>query len=287
MESVITAIASVVVGLGIGLLSGLLGIGGGTLMVPVFKLGYLMPPIVCTGTSLFVIILTSISGAGTHIKKRTCLPKLGIAAGVGGACMSPVGVWLASISPEWAIMVAAAAVIIYSSVTMFRKALKMPKPVKVAASASATTDATTEVVASEPSSAMGSSTDVPELPTIDARELAIGFAIGLGAGILSGYVGVGGGFIMVPLLMSLLKTPMKLTAGTSLIAVLILAIPGVITQASLGNVNWVAGIAIAIGTVPGAIIGSRLVERVPERTLRFLFSAILCVAAIMLVVDQF
>lgn len=282
MEAVITAIASVVVGLGIGLLSGLLGIGGGTLMVPVFKLGYLMPPIVCTGTSLFVIILTSISGAGMHIKKRTCLPKLGIAAGVGGACVSPAGVWLASISPDWAIMVAAAAVIIYSSVTMFRKALKMPKPVKAAVSAS---DAVATPSAQK-AAAASADADAIELPTIGARELAIGFAIGLGAGILSGYVGVGGGFIMVPLLMSLLKTPMKLTAGTSLIAVLILAIPGVITQASMGNVNWMAGIAIAIGTVPGAIIGSRLVERVPERTLRFLFSAILCVAAVMLVVDQ-
>ena len=50
-------------------------------------------------------------------------------------------------------------------------------------------------------------------------------------GSLPGYVGVGGGFIMVPLMMSILHVPMKLTSGTSLIAVMILAVPGTITQA--------------------------------------------------------
>lgn len=282
MESIVVAIASVAVGLVIGVLSGLLGIGGGTMMVPVFKLGYLMPPIVCTGTSLFVIILTSISGAATHLKKRTCLPKIGVAAGIGGACMSPVGVWLASLSPDWAIMVAAAAVILYSAITMFRKALQAPKPAKAAADAG---NAVAGGGACKAAAGAEAAT-APGLPEVGPRELGIGFAIGLAAGIMSGYVGVGGGFIMVPLFMSLLKTPMKLTSGTSLIAVLILAIPGVITQASMGNVDWLAGIAIAIGTVPGALVGSRLVERVPERTLRYLFSAILCVAAVMLVVDQ-
>lgn len=277
MEFAVVAIASVAVGVLIGVLSGMLGIGGGTMMVPVFKLGYLMAPIVCTGTSLFVVILTSISGAATHLRNKTCLAKLGIVTGIGGACMSPLGVWLASISPDWAIMVAAAAVIVYSAVTMFRKALKAPKAKEE--KLPTTTDSSGS--AAEPAVAPA----VP-VPPMGTRQLAIGFAIGLVAGLASGYVGVGGGFIMVPLFMSLLKTPMKMTSGTSLMAVLVLAIPGVIMQASMGNIDWVAGIAVAIGTVPGAVLGSRLMERVPERALRFLFSAILCIAAVLLVIDQ-
>ena len=95
-------LVSLVVGLVVGVLAGLLGIGGGMLLVPAFKLGYAMDSLMCTATSLFTIIPTSISGAVSHIRNKTCLPKLGVAAGLGGACMSPLGVWLAALSPDWA-----------------------------------------------------------------------------------------------------------------------------------------------------------------------------------------
>ena len=128
MEATIAlAAASLVVGLLVGVLAGLLGVGGGMLLVPAFKLGYAMDSLMCTATSLFTIIPTSVSGAISHIRNRTCLPKLGIAAGLGGACLSPVGVWLAALSPDWCVMGAAALIIGYSAVTMFRKALKAPK----------------------------------------------------------------------------------------------------------------------------------------------------------------
>ena len=54
----------------------------------------------------------------------------------------------------------------------------------------------------------------------------------------------------------------------------------------LGNVDWVAGIMVAIGTIPGAAIGSKLIVRVPELVLRFVFSAFLLVAAALLVLNQ-
>ena len=97
---ILLAAISLVVGFVVGVLSGLLGIGGGVFLVPIFKLGYLMEPMMCTATSLFTIIPTSISGAISRIRNKTCIPKLGIAAGLGGACMSPIGVWLATLSPE-------------------------------------------------------------------------------------------------------------------------------------------------------------------------------------------
>lgn len=271
------AIASILVGLGVGVLSGLLGIGGGTILVPVFKLGFGLSAIASTATSLFTIIPTSVSGAISHIRNKSCIPKLGVAAGLGGAVTSSLGVWLASISPDWAIMVAAAIIIGYSSFTMLKKAASM-KPAKRAADAAA---GATEGAAAAPEPEA-----LPPVPSMSAKQLAIGAAIGLVAGVASGYVGVGGGFIMVPLMTQLLSTPMKLTSGTSLIAVMILAIPGVIEQALLGNVHWVIGIAIACGSIPGAAIGARLVQRVPERTLRFIFGGFLLVAAALLVVEQ-
>mgnify|MGYP002318776747 CR=1 FL=1 len=277
MEIVGMAIASILVGLGVGVLSGLLGIGGGTILVPVFKLGFGLSAIASTATSLFTIIPTSVSGAISHIRNKSCIPKLGVAAGLGGAVTSSLGVWLASISPDWAIMVAAAIIIGYSSFTMLKKAASM-KPAKRAADATAG--------ATEGATAAPEPEALPPVPSMSAKQLAIGAAIGLVAGVASGYVGVGGGFIMVPLMTQLLSTPMKLTSGTSLIAVMILAIPGVIEQALLGNVHWVIGIAIACGSIPGAAIGARLVQRVPERTLRFIFGGFLLVAAALLVVEQ-
>lgn len=276
-------LVSLVVGLAVGVLAGLLGIGGGMLLVPAFKLGYAMDSLMCTATSLFTIIPTSVSGAISHIRNKTCLPKLGVAAGLGGACLSPLGVWLATLSPDWAVVGAAALIIAYSSVTMFRKALKAPK-VPRGAGAGAADAAAKEAAAEDRAAAIERAH--AEAPTIGWREAAIGAAIGLFAGLASGYVGVGGGFIMVPLMMSILHVPMKLTSGTSLIAVMILAVPGTVTQALLGNINWIAGIAVACGSIPGATLGAKLIPKVPERQLRFLFAGFLVVAAVLLVVNQ-
>ena len=277
-------LVSLVVGLAVGVLAGLLGIGGGMLLVPAFKLGYAMDSLMCTATSLFTIIPTSVSGAISHIRNKTCLPKLGVAAGLGGACLSPLGVWLATLSPDWAVMGAAALIIAYSSVTMFRKALKAPKVPRGATGAEAAHAAAKEAAAEDRAAAIERAH--AEAPAIGWREAAIGAAIGLFAGLASGYVGVGGGFIMVPLMMSILHVPMKLTSGTSLIAVMILAVPGTVTQALLGNINWIAGIAVACGSIPGATLGAKLIPKVPERQLRFLFAGFLVVAAVLLVVNQ-
>ena len=277
-------LVSLVVGLAVGVLAGLLGIGGGMLLVPAFKLGYAMDSLMCTATSLFTIIPTSVSGAISHIRNKTCLPKLGVAAGLGGACLSPLGVWLATLSPDWAVMGAAALIIAYSSATMFRKALKAPKVPRGATGAEAADAAAKEAAAEDRAAAIERAH--AEAPAIGWREAGIGAAIGLFAGLASGYVGVGGGFIMVPLMMSILHVPMKLTSGTSLIAVMILAVPGTVTQALLGNINWIAGIAVACGSIPGATLGAKLIPKVPERQLRFLFAGFLVVAAVLLVVNQ-
>ena len=308
----------VLVGVFIGILSGLLGIGGGTIMVPVFRLAFGLSPLMSTATSLFTIIPTSISGAVSHIKGKTCVPALGLAMGLGGALTSPVGVWLASLSPAWLVMLAAALIIGYSAVNMLRKAVKAPSkcdssgPVAEAGDSgdrrSAAQDPSDpscaallrsdDVIISaqttppSPASATGVGTGnhdgtAPAVPRLSRKQLLIGAAIGLGAGLMSGYVGVGGGFIMVPLMLSLIHIPMKLASGTSLIAILILAIPGTIENGIAGNIDYVVGLSVAIGSIPGAVLGAMLVKRVPERALRFIFGGFLIIAAIVLFLNEF
>lgn len=302
MDVLTMFVVPAVVGVVIGIMSGLLGIGGGTVMVPIFRLAFGMSPVMSTATSLFAIIPTSISGAASHIKHKTCIPSLGVAAGIGGALTSPLGVWLAQISPAWMIMVAAALIIGWSAVKMLSKAFKLRsqkraeqhKEPKSAiqmdeAALERAGDAAANDDALEDSAARPATTAVndPAPRKLTRKQLLIGAAIGLGAGVASGYVGVGGGFIMVPLMLSLIGIEMRQASGTSLIAVMILAIPGVVEQALLGNINYTAGIAIVVGSIPGAVIGARLVRVVPELALRFVFGGFLIVAAIILVLNEF
>lgn len=280
MELFVQWVVPALVGVGIGVLSGLLGVGGGTIMVPVFRLVFDMSPIMSTATSLFTIVPTSISGAVSHVRNKTCLPALGVAAGLGGALTSPLGVQLASISPACLIMVVAALVIIWSAINILSKAIKA-KPVAASGAAPAQADAVESADANAATGVAGSTT------TLSRKQLLLGACIGLAAGLASGYVGVGGGFLMVPLFLSVIGVDMRKASGTSLIAVMILAIPGVIQQAFLGNINYVAGIAIALGSIPGALLGAKLITRVPERTLRFIFGGFLLVAAVILVCNEF
>lgn len=265
-------VASALVGVVVGALSGLLGIGGGTLMVPIFRLGFGMTALESTATSLFTIVPTSLMGFATHIKNKTCIPRVGVVCGLAGALTSPVGVILASLSPAWLVMLAAALIVAYSSVSMFRKAIRMPK---VAATAGTPLEEGAEEAAKEIEEKL------PEF-AFTKKRVAQAIAIGLGAGLASGYVGVGGGFIMVPLFLSVLGIMMRQASGTSLVAVTILAVPGVITQVMLGNVDFIAGIAMAAGSIPGAILGANLTRIVPERQLRFAFGTFLLVSAVAL-----
>ena len=305
-------IAPALAGVFVGVMSGLLGVGGGTIMVPIFRLAFGMSPLASTATSLFAIIPTSISGVVAHTRAKTCVPKLGLALGVGGAVMSPVGVWLASVSPGWLVICVAAVVIGFSAFKMFKKAVKCaPAPragqaggnTQAAAGASNVASASSSAESAQPASSSAAASQtacagaassrsitpkpVPDQPVLSRKQYLQGACIGLVAGLASGYVGVGGGFIMVPLMLAILDIPMSLASGTSLIAIMILAIPGVIEQGLLGNIDYLAGIAIVVGSIPGALVGARLVRVVPERQLRFIFGGFLLVAAVMLMLNEF
>ena len=266
-------IAPALAGMFVGVMSGLLGVGGGTIMVPIFRLAFGMSPLASTATSLFAIIPTSISGVVAHARAKTCVPKLGLALGAGGAVMSPMGVWLASVSPGWLVICVAAIVIGFSAFKMFKKAVKCAPAPRAGRAGGNAQGASAKVV--------------PDQPVLSRKQYLQGACIGLIAGLASGYVGVGGGFIMVPLMLAVLDIPMSLASGTSLIAIMILAIPGVIEQGLLGNIDYLAGIAIVVGSIPGALVGAPLVRVVPERQLRFIFGGFLLVAAVMLMLNEF
>ena len=204
-----------VAGIFVGVMSGLLGVGGGTIMVPIFRLAFGMSPLASTATSLFAIIPTSISGMASHMRAKTCVPKLGVALGIGGALTSPVGVWLASVSPGWLVIVVAALVVGLSAYKMFRKAIKAPRVALSCRKAHTADAAATSALADSPEPAV--SNPIPTQPNLTRKHYLQGAGIGLVAGLASGYVGVGGGFIMVPMMLAILSIPMSLAAGIDLV----------------------------------------------------------------------
>ena len=112
------------------------------------------------------------------------------------------------------------------------------------------------------------------------RALAM-VGVGLVAGYLSGLFGVGGGVVVVPFLVWL-GYDIKRASAVSLGAVLLSAIAGVITYAATGHVDWVLALLLALGSVAGAQLGSRLLGKLPARTIQLGFAVFMLLAAVSL-----
>ena len=99
-------------------------------------------------------------------------------------------------------------------------------------------------------------------------------ASGIVAGIGASFTGLGGGFLMIPLLLFLDYSPQK-AVGTSFLAILVISISALIAHNRLSNVDYKLGILLGIGGIIGAQIGSRLVEHVSTANFKKIFAVIL------------
>ena len=120
----------------------------------------------------------------------------------------------------------------------------------------------------------------------DARFYVGCVVLGCVVGFLSGYLGLGGGFLIVPILQAAFGLTMKQASGTSLVSVGILAIPSFITHAFLGNVDWILGLLLIVGSVVGAKLGAKILTHVNDRLLTGLFGVVLVISGIIMVVRE-
>jgi hypothetical protein len=118
---------------------------------------------------------------------------------------------------------------------------------------------------------------------IPARHRLAGLvALGVVTGLYSGFLGLGGGFVVVPSLVRWFGVDIKRAIGTSLVVVSVLAIPGSITHFALGNIDLELAALLAIGVVPGALLGAKVAARVRARTLKIAFAVLLVAVGIVL-----
>jgi uncharacterized membrane protein YfcA len=104
--------------------------------------------------------------------------------------------------------------------------------------------------------------------------------VGVAAGLLSGLLGVGGGVVLVPGFTELADLPFKSAIATSLVCVGIFGVPGTVTHALLGDVDWRLAALLTVGVVPGARLGANLTIHTAERRLRVVVACFLGVLAV-------
>lgn len=117
------------------------------------------------------------------------------------------------------------------------------------------------------------------------RELLSLALVGLVAGLFSAMFGVGGGIIMVPLLIALLRYDAKIATATSLAAVIFTAVWGTAAHGLLGNVDWVTAGLVGVPAMFGVTLGIALKGRISSAHLTYGFAAVLVLVAVRLVLE--
>lgn len=123
---------------------------------------------------------------------------------------------------------------------------------------------------------------------MDTQSILILVSIGLVAGILSGFVGVGGGVIIVPALIYVLGMDQLNAQGTSLFVLLLpVGILAVMNYYKSGNINWKFGIIIAVSFVVGGYFGSKLALKISPSLVRLIFGIIMAYVSFRMVVSGY
>lgn len=270
LESPLGWVLLFLVGTVTGTLSGLLGIGGGLLMVPVLTL-FGLPLVQATATSLIGVLLSALSGSVQNLRTRDLNWQIALLLAVFGIFTAQMGAWLGDRLPDAWLALSFAGLLLLTIYLMDLRR-KLQKKEVSAAKEQTTHENEREITAGEP----GLGKIYPS-PTLHLQPIA---GIGLLAGVLSGLFGVGGGVVMVPLQTLFLNETIKSAVRTSLGAIVPIAISGLAQHAWNGNVLWIPGLCLGLGGIFGAQAGTRLLPKLSDRTVNQLFRLFLIGLAI-------
>jgi hypothetical protein len=230
-------VATALIGVGIGLVSGALGKGGSALATPLLH-GAGASAMVAVASPLPAVVPATwlasrpYARAG-HVDARVLRwgTLVGVPATVAGA-------WATRWIPGGALVLATDAVVLVLGVRMLGRTALVE--------------------------------DGPEASVPSGAKIAA--VVGV-VGIVSGLLANGGGFLLVPLFAHVLRMPLRRALGTSLVLATVLAVPGTAVHAALGHVDWAITAAFGVGAVPLAAVGARIALRVRERTLTLAYGA--------------
>lgn len=231
-------IAGLALALVIGIVLGLLGGGGAILTVPVFAYVMGMPAKTAIAMTLPVIAATSVVGVIGHWRAGRVDPRAVVVFG-GTASLAAFGGARLSALVTGEVQLAVLGIVIVGA------AVAMLRPVK------------------------------GEDVTREAAPWPVVAGAGVGAGLLTGFTGAGGGFVIVPALVFLARLPMKTAVGTSLGIIVLNTLAGFLGYAGEVPIDWRVLVPFTGLAVVGILVGTRLVDRVPAATLRRGFALLL------------
>ena len=275
----------IILGMGaaVGFLSGMFGVGGGFLITPLL-IFYNIPPVVAVATGANQVVASSISGAITHFRRGSLDVKLGSVLLIGGLSGATVGIWIFSllrrigqldlfISLLYVVFLGTVGgLMLLESVNAMRRAARNTPP--------------------EPRRP-GHHHWVHRLPfKVRFKKSKIYLsvipviALGFGIGILTSVMGVGGGFIMVPAMIYLLRIPTNVVVGTSLFQIIFVTAYTTIVQAATNfSVDIVLAFVLMIAGVIGAQYGVRVGQKLRGEQLRALLGLLVLAVGIRLAIS--
>ncbi|MBX3490226.1 MAG: sulfite exporter TauE/SafE family protein [Parvibaculum sp.] len=274
--SVLTILA---MGVAIGFLSGMFGVGGGFLMTPLLIfLG--IPPAVAVGTQTTQVVASSVTGALAHFTRKSIDFKMGAVLLAGGVAGSISGIFLfKALSRMGQIdLVISLVYVVFLSVIGAMMMVESVRAIRAARGGAL------------PARRGGHHNWIHGLPfkmRFRRSKLYISvippILVGYFVGTLSAIMGVGGGFIMIPAMIYLLRMPTNVVIGTSFFQIVfVTALTGVMHAYTNFAVDIVLGFLLVIGGVVGAQYGVRAAERLPAEQLRALLAAILLLISLRL-----
>ncbi len=236
-----------------GFLSGFLGVGGGFILVPLLIFAG-VPAHTAIGSSLAYIIFTGISGAIQHYKQKNCDFKLVLLLICGGVVTAQIGAAMTLYIEGRALEMLLGFLLLGTAIRMLTQKDGRSKSSNIA--------------------------------KMSIRyKIPVAIAIGSVTGFLSGLVGVGGGFLLVPLMILLLHEPIHKAVGTSLIGVVGFATSGVIRHWMIGHIDSsLVGILVA-GGIFLAPLGAKASKKTSRQLLRKIFSALLLLFSLKLLIQ--
>ncbi len=265
-------------GFGVGFLSGMFGVGGGFLLTPLL-IFYGIPSGVAVATTSSHITASSMSSALAHWRKRAVDLKMGAVMTAGGIVGTGAGVWLFAVlrrAGQMDLTVSASYVLLLGTIggLMLKESLETLRAARGGAPVPARRPGQHNWIHGLPLKMRfrQSRLYISVIPP-----LVIGFAVG----VLSAIMGVGGGFIMVPAMIYLLRMPTNVVIGTSFVQIIFVTATATILQ-SVNNyaVDAVLAMLLIAGGVIGAQFGVRAAARLRGEQLRFLLALlVLAVAA--------
>lgn len=253
----------------VGVILALTGAGGGILAVPLLVFGAHLSVAQAGPVGLLAVGLAAGAGAVSGLKAGTVRYKAALLIAATGVPLSPAGLWLAHRTPNRPLTAVFAVVLLFVAYRLYRKAVGAAE---CAADAQRTPPCHLDV-------------QVGRLIWTAPCVRALGMA-GAIAGFLSGLLGVGGGFVMVPALQRATDLSAKSIVATSLAVIALVSLSSVAASAMSGHLLWQSAIPFSAGAVVGMFTGGWIAERLAGAHLQKGFAILCAVVALALLVKS-